>query len=148
MADNIFVDSAGEIILIDFQDMSLVSPVRDIVSLINDRGIDELLGQSLNRELFHYAGEKLQIGDNFERFYNEYLLHWDFRVSGRFALLSEQKGMPKYAKWIPGTLRRLGRTMERSYKDFVGMDDLLEILPNYTPEVSEGIQDAWPLTDR
>lgn len=150
MAHNIYVLPDGELCLIDFQDASAVSPVRDIVSLLNDRDIDSCLGQSRQRRLLTYF--KTEVIDKagysstlFNDWYNHYLLHWDLRVSGRFALLSEQRGIERYAKWIPGTLRRLGRTLLRVERDFPGVADLLSILPQYAPEVGEGIEDPWAL---
>src|SRR5690606_4567336 len=86
MPHNLFVSPEGEVRVLDFQDMSIVSPVRDIVSLINDRDTDSALGKTRHAALLSYFMKELSPGPDFARRYNEYLLHWDFRVSGRFVL--------------------------------------------------------------
>ncbi|MCB0353516.1 MAG: phosphotransferase [Bdellovibrionales bacterium] len=144
MSHNVYVGPEKEIVLIDFQDASLNSPVRDILALLNDRDIDSALGKSRHAELLSYFIETAKVKD-FARLYNEYLFHWDCRVSGRFGLLAYQKGRKKYEQWIDGTLRRLARTILRTHRDFPGMDDLLEIGMRYLPAMREGVEDPWPL---
>jgi aminoglycoside/choline kinase family phosphotransferase len=150
MGHNLMISREGRLTLIDFQDTSAISPVRDIVSLINDRGMDELLGQELHRKLLLYffrngCEQNKSSYDQFCERYTDYLFHWDCRVSGRFAKLSNVDGIKRYAQWIPGTLRRLGRTLVRLEKVYPGMDDLITILCTYLPEVQEGFQDTWEL---
>lgn len=145
MSHNLFVSPQGKIRVLDFQDMCLVSPVRDIVSLINDRDTDSALGKTLHGKLLSYFMQQLAVDDAFSNRYNEYLLHWDFRVSGRFVLLAEQRGIARYGKWIPGTLRRLGRTLVRAHKNIHGLSDVLEMLTKLSPEIREGTEDPWDL---
>jgi aminoglycoside/choline kinase family phosphotransferase len=148
MSHNLFVDPAGKIRVLDFQDMSLVSTSRDICSLINDRDTDSALGKTRHAALLSYYMRELAVDENFGRRYDEYLLHWDFRVSGRFCLLADQRGVEKYRKWIPGTLRRLGRTLMRAQKHMHKLDDVLEILTKLSPEIKEGTEDPWDLPKR
>jgi aminoglycoside/choline kinase family phosphotransferase len=150
MGHNILITKEAALTLIDFQDASTISPVRDIVSLINDRGMDEHLGESLHRELLSYFIEEISgtepgAYESFCEQYTDYLFHWDCRVSGRFSKLCYQDGVERYGQWIEGTLRRLGRTVSRMENRFPGMDDLIEIFANYLPEFKEGMQDPWAL---
>ncbi|MBX7143419.1 MAG: phosphotransferase [Oligoflexia bacterium] len=145
MAFNLFVLPSSEICMIDFQDMSLNSPVRDIISLINDRDMDSALGKSRHAELLKYFVDLAQLGPKFAEWYDEYLMQWDFRVSGRFLQLADKRGVERYRQWVPGTLRRLGRTLVRCYRRYHGFDDLIDILVNFCPEIKEGTQDPWPL---
>lgn len=145
MPHNLFVGPQGRIRVLDFQDMCCVSPVRDIVSLINDRDTDTALGQTRHSKLLFYFMQTLNVDEQFASRYNEYLLHWDFRVSGRFVLLAEQRGIERYRQWIPGTLRRLGRTLIRTHKDIHHLDDVLEVLTKLSPEIREGAEDPWEL---
>lgn len=145
MSHNLFVSPQGKIRVLDFQDMCLVSPVRDIVSLINDRDTDTALGRTRHTNLLAYFMQQLAVDSSFADRYNEYLLHWDFRVSGRFVLLAEQRGIARYGKWIPGTLRRLGRTLMRAHKGMHGLSDVLDMLIKLSPEIREGTEDPWDL---
>ncbi|MBN8548364.1 MAG: phosphotransferase [Deltaproteobacteria bacterium] len=145
MSHNLFVTPEGGIRVLDFQDMCLVSPVRDIVSLINDRDTDSALGKSRHARLLEYFMKELAVDAAFPQRYNEYMLHWDFRVSGRFVLLAEQRGIARYGKWIPGTLRRLGRTLVRAHRDIHGLSDVLDMLVKLSPEIREGSEDPWDL---
>jgi aminoglycoside/choline kinase family phosphotransferase len=143
MASNIQVLPSGELCLLDFQDMCLDSPARDIVSLLNDRGIDEVLGRDLQKRLLALVLSYVDDRSHFASMYDEYLLHWDFRVSGRFALLSDVKGVERYRAWIPSTLRRLGRTLARVRNSLDGAADVLHVLSDFSPEISYGAQDPW-----
>jgi aminoglycoside/choline kinase family phosphotransferase len=145
MAFNLFVLPDGQLCVLDFQDMSVNSPVRDLISLLNDRDIDMALGKSRHQRLLNYFVEQAQLGPQFVNWYNEYLLHWDFRVSGRFLQLADKRGIERYRQWVPGTLRRLGRTLVRAHTQLHGLDDVLDMLTNLSPEIAEGAGDPWPL---
>ncbi len=138
-AHNLFVSAEGDIRVLDFQDAQLASPARDIVSLINDRGMDETVGASLHSRLLSRYQEIMATGPEFAEQYDLTLLHWDFRVTGRFHKLTETLKTDKYMQWVPGTLRRLGRTLKRSYRRIHGMESALEILERFSAEVREGM---------
>lgn len=143
MASNIHVLPHGELCLIDFQDMCLDSPARDIVSLLNDRDSDSTLGKERQAALLNHFLIKVNTHQNFRNLYDEYLLLWDFRVSGRFALLAHQRGLSNYEKWIPGTLRRLGRTLERAKDTISSAADALTVLAPFSEYIREGRDDPW-----
>lgn len=143
-AYNLMIRPDGELVVIDFQDMSLGSPARDVVSLLNDRGMDERLGPSLHSRLYQCAEQALGYEPAvFRGYYDTTLLHWDLRVSGRFNKLTLERGTDRYQQWIPGTLRRLGRTLMRSYRSIHGLEDVLEVATKLCPEVREGVEDPW-----
>jgi aminoglycoside/choline kinase family phosphotransferase len=143
MAANIHVLPSGELCLIDFQDMCMDSPARDVVSLLNDRGSDIALGKDRQRQLLDYYRNEIGGPPDFLQLYDEYLLLWDFRVSGRFALLADKKGVERYRAWIPSTLRRLGRTLVRASKHIPHAEEALSVLARFSPEVDQGRQDPW-----
>ncbi|RIL08550.1 MAG: hypothetical protein DCC75_08595 [Proteobacteria bacterium] len=142
---NLFVDRNAELRVLDYQDACLTSPARDIVSLINDRGMDETLGESLYAALLQHYISELKAGPAFALQYDVTLLHWDFRVVGRFKKLNQKYHTTNYDQWIPGTLRRLGRTLARSFKRLHGFDDVLQALYDFRPECKEGVNSPWRL---
>lgn len=143
MASNIHILSGGELCLIDFQDMCLDSPARDVVSLLNDRDADSTLGRARQQELLALFMRDINRHTNFPSLYDEYLLLWDFRVAGRFALLSEQRGIARYGAWLPGTVRRLGRTLSRVRASIPHADEALRALQAFSPLIKEGSEDPW-----
>lgn len=130
MAWNLFVSPEGQVQVLDFQDACQASCARDIVSLINDRDMDQALGPKLHRELLDYFISRAHHKD-FEKMFLEHTLQWDLRVSGRFHLFVEQRGMPEYAKWIPGTLARIGRTLKK-LPEFA---EAHEVIGRYVPGI-------------
>lgn len=138
MPANLHVLASGEIGVIDFQDMCLDSPARDVVSLLNDRGTDELLGAERHARLLRYYLDNINAHPDFLDLYQDYLLLWDFRVSGRFALLSDQRGIAHYQQWIPGTLRRLGRTLQTNRGRYAHAESALTQLCRFSEEISQG----------
>lgn len=135
---NLLVREDGVLRMIDYQDACLMPPLRDLVSLLNDRGMDEVLGSSRHERLLAYGKKQIPALADFDHQYHMTLLHWDFRVSGQFLRLCKAKNSERYLQWVPGTLRRLGRTLVKSHKELHGMSDALEILLKLLPEVREG----------
>jgi aminoglycoside/choline kinase family phosphotransferase len=143
MASNIHVLPDGELCLIDFQDMCIDSPARDVVSLLNDRDSDTALGQERQRRLLQLFMREINSHRSFPQMYDEYLLLWDLRVSGRFALLAEKRGVERYKAWIPGTLRRLGRTLVRARNSIPHAEEALVALSRFSPEIAQGQREPW-----
>ncbi len=110
----------GEVVVIDFQDALLAPPQYDLASLLNDRETDLVIRPEMEEHLFRYYLEKRgQMGEgrvNRDEFFEIYLLSTlqrDFKVVGRFHYLDSVKGKPAYKKYIPPTVRRLRRNLER-----------------------------------
>jgi aminoglycoside/choline kinase family phosphotransferase len=110
----------GEIAVIDFQDALLAPPQYDLASLLNDRETDRVIRPDLENHLIDYYLEKREaMGEtraNRDEFVEGYILsvlQRDFKVVGRFYYLDIVKGKPGYKKYIPPTLKRLKRNLER-----------------------------------
>ena len=127
----------GAVAVIDFQDALLAPPQYDLASLLNDRETDRLISADLESRLFDYffAQREALGGPPADRgeFFDDYLLsalQRDFKVVGRFYYLDVVKGKPGYKKYIPPTLRRLRRNLERA----PGLGKLIPILAPHFEE--------------
>jgi N-acetylmuramate 1-kinase len=127
----------GEIAVIDFQDALLAPPQYDLASLLNDRETDRIIGQDLEARLFDYFfAQREALGApaaDRREFFDDYLLsvlQRDFKVVGRFYYLDLVKGKPGYKKYIPPTLKRLRRNLDRA----PGLKNLIPILARYFEE--------------
>lgn len=129
---NLLIDRTGDLRVIDFQDACLGTRAYDLVALLNDRDTDELLGRRrYNMLLEHF----IEAADTDEDFLEEYLLtllQRDLKVAGRFSKLAVVRGLDAYRQWVPGTMRRLGRTLEALAERGVlkGAGELLAALDN------------------
>lgn len=110
----------GEVVVIDFQDALLAPPQYDLASLLNDRVTDRVLETNMEKHLFHYYLQKrAEMGEgvgNRDAFFEIYILsalQRDFKVVGRFYYLDSVKGKPGYLKYIPPTLKRLKRNLDK-----------------------------------
>ena len=111
----------GEIAVIDFQDALLAPPQYDLASLLNDRETDRIIHPELETRLFDYCfAQREALGvpaADRQEFFDDYILsvlQRDFKVVGRFYYLDLVKGKPGYKKYIPPTLKRLRRNLERA----------------------------------
>jgi aminoglycoside/choline kinase family phosphotransferase len=117
---NLMVHDA-RVAVIDFQDALLAPPQYDLASLLNDRETDSIIQPALESHLFDYylrrreeMGAKRIGRDEFVEGYVLSALQRDFKVVGRFYYLDLVKGKPEYKKYIPPTLRRLRRNLDRA----------------------------------
>lgn len=127
-AYNLFVSPSGSIRPLDFQDACLDSPARDLVALIDDRDSDAALGPDLHAELLDYFCSFFPEREKALQWYHQYKIHWHLRVTGRFALLSEKRGMPRYAAWIPGSVRRLLAALKEVQGSVPGAGEVIPIV--------------------
>jgi len=110
----------GEVAVLDFQDALLAPLQYDLASLLNDRETDRIIRPEMEARLFQYylekreeMGEKRVDRDEFFELYLLSALQRDFKVVGRFYYLDLVKGKPGYKRYIPPTLRRLKRNLQR-----------------------------------
>ena len=110
----------GEVAVIDFQDALLAPPQYDLASLLNDRVTDSIVRPRLEEPLVrYYIGQMAEIEKRaiaWDEFFEIYLLsviQRDLKVVGRFFYLDLVKGKPAYKKFIPPTVRRLKRNLDR-----------------------------------
>ncbi len=134
---NLFVTPDGHLRVLDFQDACLTSPARDLFSLINDRGMNEMIGDSLHKQLYDYYKHALNTADDFDFIYDMTALHWDLRVSGRFIKLNQKFNTDRYEQWIPSTVRRLATTLKRLEPSFDSVHDLIEISRRASPQFKD-----------
>ena len=108
---NLMIDQTSSLRVIDFQDALLAPRSYDLVALLNDRGSDELLGEKLYQQLYQAFVDQMGFKDSFKREYSLVLLQRDLKVIGRFAKLVDQRNLPQYERWIPGTSARALKTL-------------------------------------
>jgi aminoglycoside/choline kinase family phosphotransferase len=143
---NLMVDPANNVRIIDFQDSLMAPACYDLISLLNDRDTDVLLGETLYVNLVKYGNEKIKFPENYFEHYHKALLQRDLKVSGRFSKLVAERGLKHYGNWIPGTNRRIGRTLasiinlgeQRGSPYRESLKSLVEIL-----EIKEGSENSW-----
>ena len=141
---NLLLAENSDIRVIDFQDALLAPKAYDLVGLINDRDIDAALGKEFYLELLaKFASEQSDVG----RFYEDFALvalQRDLKVAGRFAKLGAL-GAKRYEDWIPGTLRRIGRTLQAALpQEIQEISVISDLLPRKFLEIDEGYQEgAW-----
>ncbi|HEY1371677.1 MAG TPA: phosphotransferase [Candidatus Binatia bacterium] len=110
----------GTVAVIDFQDALLAPPQYDLASLLNDRETDRIVDAGLEARLIDYYLERREafgLAADRAEFFGDYILsalQRDFKVVGRFYYLDVVKGKPGYKKYIPPTLKRLKRNLERA----------------------------------
>lgn len=110
----------GEVAVIDFQDALLAPRQYDLASLLNDRETDRVITVALEERLIDYylerteaLGEPKPTRDSFWETYLMSALQRDLKVVGRFRYLDLVKGKPAYKRFVPPTLARIGRNLER-----------------------------------
>jgi hypothetical protein len=110
----------SEVAVIDFQDALLAPLQYDLASLLNDRETDRAIQPDMEAHLLDYylkkREEKGERRVNRDEFFESYILsalQRDFKVVGRFYYLDLVKGKPGYKKYIPITLKRLSRNLDR-----------------------------------
>lgn len=148
---NLIVGPDGRVRVIDFQDALMATRTYDIVSLLNDRDMDHAIGSELYVKLVREFASMMshELGASETELLREYdlvLLQRDLKVAGRFGKLVTTRKLMHYGDWIPGTLRRIGRTLER----IIDTGDVREPFSSFlaavcdpVPELREG--QATPL---
>ena len=112
---NLMIDKNGQLRLIDFQDALKGTRSYDLVALLHERDIDLILDSSLIDSLEDQF---------FEYYHDEYLrdieypmtqLQRDLKVSGLFIRVKVTRGLDAYANWVPGTLKRIDKTLRKLF---------------------------------
>jgi N-acetylmuramate 1-kinase len=108
---NLMVDLKDRLRVIDFQDALMGTRSYDLVALVHERDIDQILGDKMVVMLedhFFSAWHDREVRD-YE--YPRVMLQRDLKVAGRFCKVVKTRGLTQYAKWIPGTVRRINKTL-------------------------------------
>ena len=139
---NIHVTNKGDIAVLDFQDAIVGSYVYDVISLVHDRDADFALGDENCANIVKYFKESFSLGEGFYRHYGEALLQRYLRLAGQFHLLTKKTGRPIYESWVPGCLRRVGRTLATMKR----YEHSLDVLKKIVPEIAQGAEEPWSFT--
>ena len=142
---NLLVDASDRLRLIDFQDALMAPAAYDLVALLNDRGMDRRLGPKAYRKLLTQYIDETGVDEGFYGLYDRVLLQRDLKVAGRFAKLVKERSLFRYEQWIPSTMQRIGRTLERLSQENKGSErsrELLSILANLFPDIAAGQQEG------
>jgi len=134
---NLIVDQRERVRVIDFQDALLGTRCYDIASLLNDRDSDAAIGDALQNELLELFFKG--VGSNLKIEYLKALLQRDLKVAGRFEKLASQRGLKNYLRWVPGTLTRIGKTLnEITQIEGNQFEPLLNVLRTHVPQIANG----------
>ncbi len=127
------------VVLIDFQDALLAPAQYDLASLLNDRETDQAVTPSMEEDLLDYYlgrleawGEPRPDRGAFRETYLLSAVQRDLKVVGRFRYLDLVKGKPGYTRYIPATLRRIGRNLRRT----PGLEPLVPVLARHFEEIA------------
>ncbi|MFN8389138.1 MAG: phosphotransferase [Bdellovibrionota bacterium] len=140
---NLMLDRHSKLRVIDFQDALKGTGSYDLVSLLNDRDMDSVLGGDRYRLIIAAFRRTRTDPGQFAAEYDRVLLQRDLKVAGRFAKLSALRGLRQYERWIPGTVRRIGSTLERLTAregDTPHYGGALDLLQRYLPDVRAGAE--------
>jgi len=125
------------VVMIDFQDALLAPAQYDLASLLNDRITDTVIKPHVETLLLDYyrqksdeQGKPVADKDQFLEMYVLSAVQRDLKVVGRFYYLDRVKGKSAYKKFIPPTVRRLKRNLQR-------LPEWTHLLPLLAPHFKE-----------
>jgi aminoglycoside/choline kinase family phosphotransferase len=132
---NLFVQN-GAIRVIDFQDALLAAAPYDLATLLGDRDTPQVVQPQLEAALLDYYRRRwAEAGGSdldpraFEDIYFLCALQKALKVVGRFYFLDIEKGKPGYLRYIPSTVRQIGRILPR----FPDLAEMAGVLRKYLP---------------
>jgi hypothetical protein len=134
---NLFV--RGERIrVIDFQDALLAPAPYDLATLLGDRDTPHIVSPEMERRLLDYyrqgwaqRGGPPWSDEELWKVYAMCALQKAFKVVGRFHFLDRVKNKRGYLRYIPPTVRQIGRFLE----EWPGGGEMREVLGKYFPEL-------------
>jgi len=136
---NLFVQN-GRIRVLDFQDALLAPAPYDLATLLGDRDTPQLISPDLEQRLLrHYRMRWEEHGgpawepDELWTVYAMCALQKAFKVVGRFYYLERVKRKSGYLRYIPPTLRQIGRFLD----DWPGGPELRAVLRRHFPELGQ-----------
>lgn len=110
--------------LIDYQDLRMGPDTYDLASLLRDRGVARLLGESVEVELVDYYCRRAKSGGDLRQRYFETLLQRSIKILGTFAKQPIVRGRMHYLEFIPPTLESIHRCLEE-LPEFAALADLM-----------------------
>lgn len=117
--------------LIDYQDLRLGPDTYDLASLLRDRGVGRLIGDTAELELVDYYAERSGAPAGVRHRYFETLLQRSIKILGTFAKQPIVRGRMHYLEFIPPTLESIWRCLDElpefaALADFLPMEFSLE----------------------
>jgi N-acetylmuramate 1-kinase len=136
---NLFVHD-GRIRVLDFQDALLAPAPYDLATLLGDRDTPQVVPAESERRLLDYyrRGWAAQGGPAWDpahlwKLYAMCALQKAFKVVGRFHYLNRVKNKPGYLRYLPPTLRQIGRLLP----EWPGGTEMREILGRHFTELRQ-----------
>ena len=132
---NLMIQS-DTICVIDFQD-ALMGPCQyDLASLLRDSYID-LPEETIDRLISYYiaqwqneTGEKINL-DRFREIFDLISIQRNLKAAGRFVYIDQVKNNPKFLPYVPTTLAKVKRNLEKHKR----LKPLHEVLAKYVKEL-------------
>ncbi len=132
---NLMVQSDA-ICVIDFQDALMGPREYDLASLLRDSYID-LPEQIIDRLILYYierwedeTGETIQ-KETFREFFDLISIQRNLKAAGRFVYIDQVKKNPKFLPYVPKTLAKVKRNLEKHKR----LKPLLALLSKYVQEL-------------
>ena len=115
--------------VIDFQDALMGPPHYDLASLLRDsyidlpeQVIDDLIGYYLTRREAR-SGERVQ-AEMFREYFDLVSIQRNLKAAGRFVYIDQVKKNPRFLPYVPPTLRKVKRNLEK-YRRLAPLQSLL-----------------------
>ncbi|PYQ48933.1 MAG: hypothetical protein DMF59_14710 [Acidobacteria bacterium] len=107
--------------IIDYQDLRMGPDTYDMASLLRDRGVARILGETTEIELLDYYAR----GENLRSRYFETLLQRSIKIIGTFSRQPIERARIHYLDFIPPTLE----SVERCLEELPEFAELAQIFP-------------------
>lgn len=95
---------SNQLYIIDYQDMRMGPDTYDLASLLRDRGVARLLGETEEKRLLNYYAQLTGAHLDVRNRYFETLLQRSIKILGTFARQALTRGLDHYLEFIPATL--------------------------------------------
>lgn len=95
---------SNELYIIDYQDMRMGPDTYDLASLLRDRGVARLLGETEEKRMVTHYAQLTSAHLDIRHRYFETLLQRSIKILGTFARQALTRGRDHYLEFIPATL--------------------------------------------
>jgi aminoglycoside/choline kinase family phosphotransferase len=112
--------------VIDYQDLRMGPDTYDLASLLRDRGVARILGETLEMEMVGYYAGLRTADDGLRSRYFETLLQRSLKILGTFSRQPIERGRLHYLDFIPATLESVQRCL-RELPDFAGLAGIMPL---------------------
>jgi len=101
----------GSVYIIDYQDMRMGPDTYDLASLLRDRGVARVIGESAEKDLLEYYIRKCGGDGGLRKRYFETLLQRTVKIIGTYSRQPIERGRLHYLDFIPPSLESLERCL-------------------------------------